>query len=252
LSVASAVVKLRAIPSTLVLVDGTDLHHDLIGAALALQEIVIEAGLPAARGVGVHRFADPMPATAEADVYVLYLSGPRFDPAEQQALSDLVAAGKGLVALHASNLFGFGPGGVDADRAGIELVGSRYLSHGDAGSEGRFDVRVKAGHPVTKHLSDFAIDDEYYLIDCQPDIEVLAERDTPAGPQPIAYVREHGQGRVCYTALGHDPRAWGNPWFRQLIRQAVLWTAGVGESDIETWSTRWPLGNGRFVARPSS
>ncbi|WP_052394099.1 ThuA domain-containing protein [Kutzneria sp. 744] len=244
--------KLRAIPSTLVLVDGTDLHHDLIGAALALQEIVTEAGLPAARGVGVHRFADPMPATAEADVYVLYLSGPRFDPAEQQALSDLVAAGKGLVAIHASNLFGFGPGGIEADRAGVDLVGSRYLSHGDAGSEGRFEVRVKAGHPVTRHLGDFAIDDEYYLIDCRPDIEVLAERDTPAGPQPIAYVREHGQGRVCYTALGHDPRAWGNPWFRQLVRQAVLWTAGVPEQDIETWSTRWPLGNGRFVDRPST
>jgi hypothetical protein len=32
----------------------------------------------------------------------------------------------------------------------------------------------------------------------------------------------------------------------------VLWTAGVAEADIETWSTRWPLGNGRFIDRPSS
>ncbi len=240
-------VKLRAVPSTLVLVDGTDLHHDLIGAALALQEIVIEGGLPAARGVGVNRFADPMPATAEADVYVLYLSGPRFDSEEQQALSELVAAGKGVVAVHASNLFGFGPGGVEADRAGIDLVGSRYLSHGDAGSEGRFDVRVRPGYPVTRHIGDFAIDDEYYLIDCRPDVEVLAERDTPDGPQPIAYVRQQGQGRVFYTALGHDPRAWGNPWFRQLVRQAVLWAAAVPDDDIRSWSTRWPLGNARTI-----
>ncbi|HEX3789926.1 MAG TPA: ThuA domain-containing protein [Pseudonocardiaceae bacterium] len=241
--------KLRAIPSALVLVDGVDLHHDLIGAALALQEIVTEAGVPAARGVGINRFADPMPATAEADVYVLYLSGPRFDPAEQQALSTLVAAGKGLVTVHASNLFGLGPGGPAVDRAAIDLVGSRYLSHGDAGSEGRFDVRVHPGHPVTRHLDDFAIDDEYYLIDTINGLDVLAERDTPHGPEPVAYAHTHGAGRVCYTALGHDGRAWGNPWFRQLLRQSVLWAAGVPDEDIETWSTRWPLGNGRFIGR---
>jgi len=56
-----------------------------------------------------------------------------------------------------------------------------------------------------------------------------------------------GAGRVCYTALGHDSRAWGNPWFRQLVRQSVLWAAGVPDDDIATWSTRWPLGNGRQI-----
>jgi uncharacterized protein len=243
--------KLRSVPSALVLVDGTDLHHDLIGAALALQEIVTEAGVPAARGVGVNRFADPMPATAEADVYVLYLSGPRFEEREQRALSELVAGGRGLVAVHASNLFGLGPGGAEADRAAIDLVGSRYLSHGDAGSEGRFGVRVRPGHPATRHLGDFEIDDEYYLIDRADGLHVLAERDTPAGPEPVAYAREHGAGRVCYTALGHDARAWGNPWFRQLVRQCVLWAAGVPDEEIASWSTRWPLGNGRTIGAPA-
>ena len=238
--------KLRAVPSALVLVDGTDLHHDLIGAALALQEIVTEAGVATARGVGVNRFADPMPATAEADVYVLYLAAPAFHEAEQQALADLVAGGKGLVAVHASNLFGIGPGGIDADRTAIGLVGSRYLSHGDAGSEGRFTVRVQPGHPVTRRLSDFDIDDEYYLIDTNDDLEILAVR----GTEPVVYARTHGAGRVAYTALGHDARAWGNPWFRQLLRQAVLWAAGVPDDDVTSWSTRWPLGNGRSIADP--
>ncbi|MEU0948542.1 ThuA domain-containing protein [Streptomyces canus] len=231
----------------MVVVDGTDTHHDLIGAALALQEIVIEGGLPASRGVGINRFTDPAPATAEADVYVLYLSGSQFDPAEQCALSALVAGGKGVVAVHASNVFGFGPGGLDADRAAIDLVGSRYLSHGDAGSEGRFDVRIHSGHPITRYLDDFAIDDEYYFINCAPGLEVIAERETPNGPHPVAYARAHGKGNVFYTALGHDPRAWGNPWFRQLVRQAVLWTGGIQDEAIASWSTRWPLGNARRI-----
>jgi type 1 glutamine amidotransferase len=239
--------KLRSTPTAMVIVDGTDIHHDLIGAALALQEMVVEAGIPCSRAVGMDRFTDPMPATAEADVYVVYRSGIAFDQRQQQALSGLVAGGKGLVAVHASNLFGFGEGGLDADRAAFELVGSRYISHGDAGSEGRFDVRMRGTHPVTRYMSDFAIDDEYYVLEYGPDIQVLAERETATGTEPIAYVRDHGDGRVCYTALGHDPRAWGNPGFRQLVRQATLWAAGVPDEEIASWSTRWPLGNGRKI-----
>ncbi|MFE2429884.1 ThuA domain-containing protein [Streptomyces sp. NPDC059373] len=239
--------KLRGTASAMVVVEGTDLHHDLIGAALALQEIVTEAGLPTARAVGVDRFVDPLDATAEADVYVLYRSSTVFDPRQQQALADLVASGKGLVALHASNLFGFGDGGLDADRTAYELIGSRYVSHGDAGSEGRFDVRVRHEHPVTRHLEDFAIDDEYYVLDYADDVRVLADRETATGTEPLVYVREHGAGRVCYSALGHDPRAWGNPGFRQLVRQAALWAAGVDDDSIRTWSTRWPLGNARTI-----
>ncbi|WP_248962806.1 ThuA domain-containing protein [Sphaerisporangium perillae] len=239
--------KLRSSPAAMVIVDGTDIHHDLIGAALALQEIVVEAGIPAARAVGMDRFDDPMPATAEADVYVVYRSGITFDPRQQKALSDLVAGGKGLVALHASNLFGFGDGGMEADREAFALVGSRYVSHGDEGSEGRFEVKVREGHPVTRHLGDFAIDDEFYVLEYAPGVEVLAERPAGTGTEPVAYVRDHGAGRVCYIALGHDSRAWGNPWFRQLVRQATLWAAGVPDEEIASWSTRWPLGNGRKI-----
>ncbi|WP_431032738.1 ThuA domain-containing protein [Streptomyces sp. P6-2-1] len=240
--------RLRGTASALVVVEGTDLHHDLIGAALALQEIVTEAGLPTARAMGLDRFTDPLPATADADVYVLYRSSTVFDPAQQEALSALVAAGKGLVVLHASNLFGYGPGGIAADAAAHRLIGSRYLSHGSHGSEGRFRVRVTAAHQVTRHLDDFAIDDEYYLLEYADGLDVLAVRDTPeGGTEPVLYVREHGAGRVCYCALGHDPRAWGNPGFRQLVRQAALWAAGVGEDAYENLATRWPLGNGRHI-----
>ncbi|WP_214411143.1 ThuA domain-containing protein [Sphaerisporangium fuscum] len=240
--------KLRSSPAAMVVVDGTDIHHDLIGAALALQEMVVEAGIPAARAVGTDRFADPMPATAEADVYVLYRSGVRFDPLQQKALSDLVAGGKGLVALHASNLFGFGKGGIEADREAFALVGSRFLSHGDDGlSEGRLEVKVREGHPVTRYLDDFGIDDEFYVLEYAGDVEVLAERQAGAGTEPVAYARRHGAGRVCYIALGHDARAWGNPGFRQLVRQATLWAAGVPDEEIASWSTRWPLGNGRTI-----
>ncbi|WP_336707934.1 ThuA domain-containing protein [Oerskovia sp. USHLN155] len=232
----------------LVVVDGTDLHHDLLGAASALRDVVLEGGVVADRAVGVDRFVDPMPVTAEADVYVLYRSSTHLAPEQQAALSAAVAAGKGLVVLHSSNLFGFEQGGLDADRVAHELVGSRYVSHGDDGSEGTYTVRLRGDHPVTSHMTDFVIEDEYYVIECRDDVTVLADRATPdGGTQPIVYVREHGQGRVVYVALGHDMRAWGSPHFRQVVRQAVLWAGGVDLDAVASWSTRFPLGNGRFI-----
>ncbi|WPF82241.1 ThuA domain-containing protein [Sanguibacter sp. 4.1] len=232
----------------LVVVDGTDVHHDLLGAATALRDTVLEAGVVAEAAVGLDRFVDATPPTSEADVLVLYRSGVVFDPAQQQALSDRVAAGAGLVVLHASNLFGYGPGGLEADAVAHELFGSRYVSHGDHGSEGTYTVELTGEHPVTAFLDDFVVEDEFYVIETREDVRVLAERVDPDGVRhTVAYVRDHGRGRVCYVALGHDMRAWGSPYVRQVVRQAVLWAGGVDLADVETWSTRFPLGNGRSL-----
>ena len=45
-------------------------------------------------------------------------------------------------------------------------------------------------------------------------------------PDAEVYPREVGTGRVVYLALGHDMRAWGEPPFRALVRQALAWASG--------------------------
>jgi type 1 glutamine amidotransferase len=42
---------------------------------------------------------------------------------------------------------------------------------------------------------------------------------------PLAWTRSYGNGRVFYTALGHDESVWRDPRFQMLLRNAVLWTA---------------------------
>jgi putative membrane-bound dehydrogenase-like protein len=39
-------------------------------------------------------------------------------------------------------------------------------------------------------------------------------------------VREHGKGRVFYTASGHDERTWKNADFQQMLRNAIVWAVG--------------------------
>ena len=40
---------------------------------------------------------------------------------------------------------------------------------------------------------------------------------------PLASNRSYGQGRVFYTALGHE-EAVGDPRYQQILLKAILWT----------------------------
>jgi type 1 glutamine amidotransferase len=51
---------------------------------------------------------------------------------------------------------------------------------------------------------------------------------------PLAWTRFYGEGRVFYTALGHEEAVWRDPRFQQLLRHATLWVlrrpyGGAGE-----------------------
>jgi type 1 glutamine amidotransferase len=213
----------------MVVVNGDDIHHDLITASLVFQQIGAEAGFATRRAAGTGRFVDPRPETAETGVFLLYLSGGQFVAQQQQALSDAVALGKGLVGIHCTNVMGWRDGGLDpAYRPFFELLGNRYLSHGPGHHEGRHTIEIVASHPVTEGVRDFELFDEYYEFEQADDkVVVLAQRHRADGTAiPVMYAREAGAGRVVYLSLGHDMRAWGEPSFRRLVRQAMIWAAG--------------------------
>jgi uncharacterized protein len=223
----------------MVVVNGDDIHHDLITASLVFQQIGTEAGFATRRAAGTGRFVDPRPETAQSDVYLFYTSGGQFLTDQQRALAEAVALGKGLVAIHCTNVLGWRDGNLDqgdlnqggldsADRPLFELLGNRYLSHGPGHHEGRHAIEIVTGHPVTDGVKDFELFDEYYEFELADDkIEVVAQRHRADGAViPVMYVREVGAGRVVYLSLGHDMRAWGEPAFRTLVRQALTWAAG--------------------------
>jgi type 1 glutamine amidotransferase len=213
----------------MVIVNGDDIHHDLLSASLVFQQLASEAGYATRRAIGTSRFVEPRPETAQTDVYVFYTAGGLFDTAQQQALLDAVKAGKGIVALHGANIMGWeGDGLAPAYRPLFELLGNRYLSHGPGHHEGRHTIEIVAEHPITAGLDDFDLFDEYYEFELADDnVTVLAQRHRDDGVViPVLYVREVGRGRVVYLALGHDMRSWGEPTVRALVRQAITWAAG--------------------------
>src|SRR5678816_1994406 len=62
---------------------------------------------------------------------------------------------------------------------------------------------------------------------------VLAERRDAQGNEPWTWVREHGKGRVFYTAWGHDQRTWSNPGFQALVESGIRWSTAHSPTHLE-------------------
>jgi uncharacterized protein len=229
----------RPRPAALVVITGDDVYEDLFTASLKLQDLLTQLGFCTRVAMGTTRLGavasgwasssdSKMPRAAAdlaaTDLIVLYTAMGQFPPATQAALAGLVAAGTGLIAVHAANVFPGAAGQVDESyRQLFELIGSRYAAHGPPPHESRFTVHLDQQHPVTSGLNPFEITHEHYHLELVTGTTVVAWRDTPSGREPVLHVREHGRGRVAYLQLGHDMRAFDDPAVRDLLARCAAW-----------------------------
>jgi len=224
LAVAPAAEPVRA----LVIVGGHDFQtnefHELFRTLPDVRAQVVEH--PAA-----HAWLEREPSS-NYDVLVLYdMWQPISDRAKASFLARL-AEGKGLVALHHSlanyqdwNEYGRILGGryllEKRTENGIEKPASSYLH------DVKFRVEIAdPNHPITRGLPGFNIHDETYgQLDVRPDVHVLLKTQEPTSNPVIAWSNQYQAARVACIQLGHDRFAYENPHYRQLLAQAIRWTA---------------------------
>ncbi|MBX2821379.1 MAG: ThuA domain-containing protein [Rhodothermaceae bacterium] len=152
------------------------------------------------------------------DVLLLFGNNPRITPEQERALFNFVEQGGGLVPVHA------GIAMFSNSDAYYSLVGATFKSHG----EGTFSTRVvQPDHPAIQGLDSFESWDETYVhMRHNPDKTVLSVQEENGYEEPWTWVRTHGDGRVFYTAWGHDERTWTNPGFLALLERGIRWAAG--------------------------
>ena len=138
---------------------------------------------------------------------------PDMTPEQEDGLFRFVAGGKGLVGIHGT---GWWIGG----RA-VDLIGGHANWHPPGLT---FTVHIEdPGHPATRGLSDFEVQDEIYMSAYDPAIHILASAQWSNRAHPMAWVKPYGQGRVFFTTLGHGPGTFERPGMQALIVQAVRW-----------------------------
>lgn len=158
------------------------------------------------------------------DVLVLSVNTPAFTtPAARKALFDHVAAGKGVVLLHAGVWYNY----ADWPEYNRELAGGGSRGHD---SLGEYEVKATGtAHPIMKGVpASFRITDElYYFV---PDasgtpIEVLATATSTKRPgtYPQVFVVKHPKARIAGLTLGHDARAHDLLEFKTLLVNCIEW-----------------------------
>jgi type 1 glutamine amidotransferase len=178
---------------------------------------------------------DPHPAAFRAglaqryDVLVVYDMLQDLPEERKNNLRAFVESGKGLVVLHHA-LANF----QNWEWWWKEAVGARYVLKEEPGlpastylHDVEMNVTPAAGHPIVKGLPPMRIHDEAYKgLWRAPGLQVLLTTDHPASDAAVAWIGPHPKSRVAVIQLGHGREAHENPWFRRLVRQAILWSAG--------------------------
>jgi len=194
---------------------GDNGHHKPADRFKQLQPVLAKQGIEL---VYTDDMTDVNPARlAGFDCLAIFANTTRISPEQEKAMLDFVAAGGGLAPIHcASYCF------LNSEKY-IELVGGQFKSHGT----GTFkETIINAEHPMMKGLSPIESWDETYVhTKHNSNRIVLAERRDDKGNEPYVWVREHGKGRVFYTAWGHDQRTWSNAGFHAQVANGIRWAS---------------------------
>ncbi len=140
------------------------------------------------------------------------------------ALQQFVQDGGGILAIHAAaDSHYFWPwygkmigGHFQRHPAGTPSGTVRSVAHGNP---------LLSGVPPTKTRSD----EWYYFDDYDPTSQLLVVLDPASigeqdvNPNPMAWARHVGRGRVFYTAMGHTTESYSDPYFLRLIANGLDW-----------------------------
>lgn len=150
---------------------------------------------------------------------VLYANIDAIESAQADGLLNYVRSGGGFVPLHCAS-FCFR----NNDEV-VALIGAQFLRHGT----GVFrTITAEPSHPIMQGMRDIESWDETYVHSKhnEADRTVLQFRVDDQGREPWTWVKPYGDGRVFYTAWGHDERTWSNAGFIELVQRGILWSSG--------------------------
>ncbi len=189
-----------------------------------------------------------------ADAIVMYCDGGggHMVLAHKQEVDALAKKGTGVVCLHYAVEVPKENGGQEF----LDWIGGYFEMHHSVNPHWTAKFDSFPNHPITRGVKPFEINDEWYyhmrfrpdmrgvtpILSCLPPASTLARPDGPHSgnpdvrravlenkePQVVAWASENvGGGRGFGFTGGHDHWNWGDPNFRKLVLNAILWTAKI-------------------------
>jgi type 1 glutamine amidotransferase len=169
---------------------------------------------------------------------------PPMSAAGKERFIKAVADGKGLVGSHCASDTFHSQGPARENQATpdpyIALLGGEFISHGR--QQRAKQLVADAKFPGADKLGDvFEVEEEWYALkNFAPNLHVVLVMETAgmdggdyARPRfPCTWARQHEQGRVFYTSLGHREDVWTNEKFHAVVLGGLNWALGRVDADV--------------------
>lgn len=220
--------------------DSTPARALVFSRTTGFRHASIPAGIAAIQSIGgtnglaVEATEDPTAFTTAnlarfRVVVFLNTTGDVLDAAQQAALEQFIASGRGFAGVHAA-------ADTEYDWPWYGgLVGAYFKSH--PAIQPATVHLVDAAHPATAGLpAQISRTDEWYDFQSAPtlSVRILLTVDegsytgaTMGDPHPISWAHAYSGGRAWYTAMGHTIESYSEPIFLQHLAGGILWAAGL-------------------------
>ncbi|MFN7840517.1 MAG: PVC-type heme-binding CxxCH protein [Pirellula sp.] len=205
-----------------VLMLGDNGHHRPVSFYRTVKDSMKEAGIDIQYRDDVAGVLTPE-TLSSVDALLVYGNIDSIPPEQETALLSYVENGGGFVPIHcASYCF------LNSPKV-IALTGGQFRRHGT----GRFITEIIApDHEIMKGFGGFESWDETYIhhkhnTENRVVLEVRKQGDLEEGTneEPWTWIRTQGNGRVFYTAWGHNEETWSQPGFKNLLERGIRWAA---------------------------
>jgi type 1 glutamine amidotransferase len=146
---------------------------------------------------------------------IIYLHRQHISREALDALIRFVERGGGLLALHSASA------SFKREKEYRNLLGGRFVSHGPV-----MNIRIEpepGGEKLFGVTKPFTIRDELYVHEYGDDVSVRFSTMHEGKKEPVAWIREFGQGRVCYLAPGHRGATFTHPSMKTLLEKGLEW-----------------------------
>jgi len=156
------------------------------------------------------------------DAVALYIAGGELTRDEEQGITGFVRAGGGLLGVHTANA------SLVQYKDYTEMIGSEFTGH-DPLAPFEVETAAEMDDILPRLTRTFRITDECYnmRIHTEAPLWWFQHGGWRLGRNPLGYVRDYGKGRVFYTALGHDRRAFVHPDFQDQLIKGLRYVCGM-------------------------
>lgn len=227
--------------------------HEHKAGCMLLKEDLDRSGLPLETVLVTNGWPKDESVFDDAAAVVIYADGGGGHPAVKHldSLRAMADRGVGIVCLH----YGVEVPKGEPGEAFLETIGGYFEPDWSVNPHWTASYNALPQHPITRGVKPFRINDEWYyhmrfregmqgvtpILTDVPTQETLSRPDGPhegnpavreavakGEPQHVAwaYERPNGGRGFGFTG-GHVHWNWGHPEFRQLVLNAIVWTAGL-------------------------